>query len=261
MEKSQRIAPNRIAFDKDSKTDELRIVAGTNGNYDVVQGKRAKELIVTADEGVVNIKSKSKFLWTTDDVKVKDKDGNIIKVESTKEGISFPAAADTTYLVTVVHKFRVGLIVLLVIAGLVGSTVPKFLSRPPEPAVVEAPVGNFKVGAKQEQAAAEETPEEAKTITFSGYGTYTVSKDAPNVELSNPEGNFVNMQFTLTDDLTGDVIARTNLVAPGNYVYANVMEYYKDKTGEFDVTVNISTYTDDGQQMNGVNEAMKLIIE
>ena len=124
----------------------------------------------------------------------------------------------------------------------------------------QTPIGNFEVGGKREEPVVEKEPEEVEYITFSGFGKFEVSKDAPNVELSNPEGNSVDMVFTLTDKATGDLIARTGKVHSGEYVYVNVMDYYSEKGSHF-VTVNIETMNEDNVPMNGLNQEMEIIVK
>lgn len=126
--------------------------------------------------------------------------------------------------------------------------------------VQQTPQGNFEVGGKREEPVVEKEPEEVEYITFSGFGKFEVSADAPNVELSNPEGNPVDMIFTLTDKATGDVIARTGKVHSGEYVYVNVMDYYSEK-GSYFVTVNIETMNEDNVPMNGLNQEMEIVVK
>lgn len=128
------------------------------------------------------------------------------------------------------------------------------------PGQEQTPIGNFEVGGKREEPVVEKEPEEVEYITFSGFGKFEVSKDAPNVELSNPEGNSVDMVFTLTDKATGDLIARTGKVHSGEYVYVNVMDYYSEKGSHF-VTVNIETMNEDNVPMNGLNQEMEIIVK
>ena len=257
------VTPDKFSVDKDSKTDDLRITVNKNSNLSVVQGKRAKQTVVSVENNCVYIQPKSKLFWTTSEVIVKDRDGNSVKVASEKGVYRFAAVSGASYYVTVVHRF--GFIFLLLFGLLAASCilVPAVLSDPSDPAepVDRTPQGTFVVGGKREEPIPEPTEKDVPTITFSGYGRFTVSKKKTDVEFSNPANNFVNMQFTLIDDLTGDVVARTGLVPPGNYVYVNVMEYYKDQKGEFSTSVQIDTFTNDGRQMNGMAEKMVLVIE
>ena len=69
------------------------------------------------------------------------------------------------------------------------------------------------------------------------------------------------MVFTLSDEDSGEIIARTAKVAAGNYVYVNVLNHYK-VPGTYDVEVAISTYdSQSGAQMNGMNQQMELVIK
>lgn len=125
---------------------------------------------------------------------------------------------------------------------------------------LDSPIGNFQVS--DEQYTDDDVKEEEKpTVTFDGYGTYTVTADKPNVELKNPEVNFVDMVFTLTDKETGEIIVRTDKVAAGNFVYVNVMDFYKEQ-GVYDVLINISAYdSETGTQLNGLSHEMELTVK
>lgn len=102
---------------------------------------------------------------------------------------------------------------------------------------------------------------ETPTITFAGYGKYIVNKEYPAVELKNPERNFVNMVFTLTDEATGEVIARTGNVPAGKYAYVNVMDFYKEP-GTYTVLINVATFdAETGESMNGMNQKMEVTVE
>ena len=127
--------------------------------------------------------------------------------------------------------------------------------------VIEQPVGNFEVSDNQkEKEEVEKVPSEIPTITFAGYGKYSVSADRPSVELKNPDVNFVDMVFTLTDKASGELIARTGKVAAGEFVYVNVMDFYKE-SGVYDVQVSISTFdSETGTPMNGMNQEMEIVV-
>lgn len=125
--------------------------------------------------------------------------------------------------------------------------------------MADTPFGNFEVGGKRDNKAEEET-DGVEYITFSGFGKYEVSAEYPNVELSNPEGNICDMIFTLSDKETGDVIARTGKVAAGDYVYVNVVDYYT-QPGTYIVTVNIESYGEDGNPMNGLDQEMEVTVK
>lgn len=118
------------------------------------------------------------------------------------------------------------------------------------------PFGNFFVGDRQteEVTTTETEPLEIPTITFAGQGTCDVSAEQPYIELENPEINFVDMVFTLTDKDTGEMIARTDKVAPGKFAYVDLHTYYGEP-GTYTVSVLISTYhTETGAAMNGMQQ-------
>lgn len=157
----------------------------------------------------------------------------------------------------------IGVLILIIILLLLSSYGSETVANNPvsnEP-VIEEPIGNFEVSDEQQKQEVIEEPEgEIPTITFAGYGKYSVSADNPNVELKNPDGNFVDMVFTLTDKSTGEIIARTGKVAAGEFVYVNVMDFYTEQ-GVYDVAVAISTYdSQSGAQMNGMNQEMEIVI-
>ncbi len=91
-----------------------------------------------------------------------------------------------------------------------------------------------------------------ENITFSGSDKYTVSPSQKEIEMTNPEINQVNFVFTITDTKTGEVIARTGKVAPGQYVYINIYDHFKE-AGSYDVTIDISTFSFAGTQLNGAS--------
>lgn len=151
------------------------------------------------------------------------------------------------------------IVIILLLLRSCGAS-PTGVGTPINQGQEQTPIGNFEVGGKREEPVVEKEPEEVEYITFSGFGKFEVSKDAPNVELSNPEGNSVDMVFTLTDKATGDLIARTGKVHSGEYVYVNVMDYYSEKGSHF-VTVNIETMNEDNVPMNGLNQEMEIIVK
>lgn len=122
-------------------------------------------------------------------------------------------------------------------------------------------IGNFDIFDEQQTKPTPDDDKTIPTITFAGYGKYTVSAEYPSVELKNPKGNFVDMVFTLTDQESGELIARTNKVPAGKYVYVNVMDFYK-KAGVYTVLIKVSTFdAKTGVQMNGINQKMEVTIK
>ena len=158
----------------------------------------------------------------------------------------------------------IGILIIVVILLLLRSCGTEQVVNPPisnEP-IIEEPVGNFEVsGEKKEEGTVEKENTETPTITFAGYGKYIVSADKPTVEFHNPEGNFVDMVFTLKDKSTGKVIARTDKVQSGKYVYVNVMDFFSEK-GTYNVLISVSTYDNEsGAQMNGMEQEMQIIVK
>ena len=49
-------------------------------------------------------------------------------------------------------------------------------------------------------------------IKFAGYGQYEVSKEQPNIELSNPDVNFTDFVFTVKDSESKKLIGKTDKV-------------------------------------------------
>ena len=157
----------------------------------------------------------------------------------------------------------IGILVVVIILLLLrscgsGQVVDTPVSNEP---VIEQPVGNFEVSDKQhEREEVEPVPVDDRTITFAGYGKYTISADKPTVEMKKPDVNFVNMVFTLTDKASGELIARTGNVAPGEFVYVNIMDFYKT-AGTYNVEIVISTFdSETGTPMNGMNQEMEVLV-
>ncbi len=126
---------------------------------------------------------------------------------------------------------------------------------------IDDPFGTFEVVDTKQQKVTEESVgfDPNATITFAGYGKFRVTDKNPKVELSNPEINTVDMVFTLMDNKTGEVIARTGKVAPGKFVYIDVVKYYKEK-GTYRINIVTDTYhVDSGAQMNGMNQEMEVV--
>lgn len=160
-------------------------------------------------------------------------------------------------------KSRLIIIIILIfalIAGLGAMFVPGSNGRP---IIEDLPIiGDIDIF--DEQQTRPTTPKdetEVPTITFAGYGKYTVTPDYPAVEVKNPEGNFVDMVFTLTDEATGEIIARTGKIPAGKFGYIDVMEFYKE-AGVYTVLINVATYdAQSGAQMNGINQKMEVTVK
>ena len=156
-------------------------------------------------------------------------------------------------------KSRLLIIILLLGIGL-GLLLPMIGSG--DAPVVDLPIiGEITIGDQQTRPVETKPTEEVPTITFAGYGKYTVTEEYPSVELKNPEGNFVDMVFTLTDQATGEVIARTGRVPSGKFAYVNVMDFYTE-AGVYTVLINVATFdAESGAQMNGINQKMEVTVQ
>lgn len=155
------------------------------------------------------------------------------------------------------------LIILLIILLMCGMLFVAYKNL--NPAVidkVQQSIGNFDIFDEQQTTEpSKDDNQSVPTIKFAGYGKYTVSAKQPKVELHNPKVNFVDMVFTLTDEKSGELIARTDKVPAGKYVYVNVVDFYK-KAGVYTVLINVSTFdAKTGVQMNGINQKMEVTIK
>lgn len=151
------------------------------------------------------------------------------------------------------------LIIIILLLGLalgIGLCIPGV-----DTPVVDLPIiGDIVIGDQQTKPVETTPTEEVPTITFAGYGKYTVNEEYPSIEVKNPESNFVDMVFTLTDQATGEVIARTGRVAAGKYAYVNVMDFYTE-AGVYTVLINVATFdAETGAQMNGINQKMEVTV-
>jgi len=164
-------------------------------------------------------------------------------------------------LTAVIIAFVVIVIIILLLIKACGNGSHSSLGTG-NPPTIDDPYGTFEIYDTQQPKQTEDKvgfDEEVPTITFSGYGTYSVTDKNPSVELRNPSVNFVDMVFTLIDVKSGKMIARTGKVAPGKFLYVNMVDFYKEK-GSYKVQVLTSTYhTETGEQMNGMNQEMEIV--
>ena len=122
-------------------------------------------------------------------------------------------------------------------------------------------IGDIVVGDQQTRPTKPTDENGNPTITFAGYGKYTITDEYPSVELKNPAGNFVDMVFTLTDEATGEIIARTGRVPAGKYAYVDVLDFYTTD-GVYTILINIATFdAETGAQMNGMNQRMEVTVD
>ena len=148
------------------------------------------------------------------------------------------------------------LILCLVVPSLVG------MSGKNDPAIDLPAIGDVSIGEQQTRPTTPPVEQgDVPTITFAGYGKYTVNSEYPAVEVKNPEGNFVDMIFTLTDQDSGEIIARTEKVPAGKFAYVDVVKFY-GKPGTYTVLINVATFdAQTGEQMNGINQKMEVTVE
>ncbi len=119
--------------------------------------------------------------------------------------------------------------------------------------------GEWIIGGKRPEGT-QDTSIVPSNITFSGNDRYTVSPSNKEIELSNPEGNQANLVFTVKDTRTGEVIAKTARLSPGQYVYINIYDHFK-KAGSYDITVEISAFSYAGTQLNGASARAVLTVK
>ena len=176
--------------------------------------------------------------------------------------------ADNKENVYVEVKSRLPLILLIIIGILalcliVPSIVGLIGGGQSNPSIDLPAIGDVDISDEQQTRPTNPpTPEgEVPTITFAGYGKYTVNSEYPSVEMKNPEGNFVDMIFTLTDEASGEIIARTNKVPAGKFAYVDVVKFYGEP-GTYTILINVATFdAQTGEQMNGINQKMEVTVE
>lgn len=100
-----------------------------------------------------------------------------------------------------------------------------------------------------------------ESITIPGYAAITVSSDSPTVQLINPDGNTVNMVYTIS--YNDDIIYETDGAVPaGKAVEADFYQLFDGKAGSYDLTFQISTYDiTTNQPCNGATQAVTLTIQ
>lgn len=95
---------------------------------------------------------------------------------------------------------------------------------------------------------------EASGIKIPGYGELTIGKDAGEFQMSlvNPEGNPCYFKYTLEIPETSEVLYDSDLIEPGKAITKFAVENLPEK-GDYDLYINISTYSLDGslESMNG----------
>lgn len=201
-----------------------------NEKFDFIRESNGNEI------GCMKPKRKAWFSYTKGYVEIDDAPNVFVEVKS-------------RLLIIIILLLGIGLGLLLPIIG--AGDAP----------VVNLPIiGDIVIGDQQTRPVETTPTEEVPTITFAGYGKYTVTEEYPSIEVKNPEGNFVDMVFTLTDQATGEIIARTGKVPAGKYAYVNVMDFYTE-AGVYTVLINVATFdAETGAQMNGINQKMEVTV-
>jgi len=124
-----------------------------------------------------------------------------------------------------------------------------------------SPFGIFSIFDSSQNGKEEVEEKTKQQISFYGYGKCKVSKNRPAIELYNPRENSVKMVFTLSDAKSGELIARTDEVAPGKYVYVDVVSFYRAH-GTYNVNIDTSTIdAETGMEMNGMHQEMEVTIQ
>lgn len=132
-----------------------------------------------------------------------------------------------------------------------------------DPATRPDPQGDFQVGDRIERVEEDPDPASENTggnIVFTGYGKATVSEKNPSIELTNPAENHVDFVFTVADKATGEVIAVTDSIPPGQYAYVNVLEHFRGTVGGV-LTINIATFAADNTPRSGLNSEVEIEIK
>lgn len=171
--------------------------------------------------------------------------------------------ADNKNNIFVEVKSRLLIIILLLLGIGLGIGLLCIPGGSGQPIIDDLPIiGDIGIFDEQQTRPTEPKDEtEVPTITFAGYGKYTVNAEYPSVELKNPENNFVDMVFTLTDQTTGEIIARTGKVPAGKFAYVDVMKFYQE-AGVYTVLINVATFdAETGKQMNGINQKMEVTVQ
>ncbi len=99
--------------------------------------------------------------------------------------------------------------------------------------------------------------ENQDSITIPGYGDLVLTEKSPNVAFSNPAENTVYLIYTFTNADTGEQIAQTKAIKPGNQAVLNLRDLLN--TRETKVTVAISTYDINTQvECNGAVQTINI---
>ncbi len=170
---------------------------------------------------------------------------------------------EDTYVVALRPRFLLWWLLGLVLVALIALLVFRFGLTNPDTrpdAQGDALVGDRIERVEEDTDPAPEVEKLQDSIAFSGYGKALVSEKNPYIELTNPEVNFVDFVFTVADKATGEVIAVTESVAPGEYAYVNVMDHFRGTSGGF-VMITVATFASDNTPRSGFNAEVEIEIK
>lgn len=108
-----------------------------------------------------------------------------------------------------------------------------------------------------------QSSENSTGIKVPGYPDITISSESDNIPITllNPKDNPCNFKFTLVLEETGEELASTGLVKPGDAVNGVDLQEMIPK-GEYTLLINISTYDlKTGASMNGAQVKTNLTSE
>ena len=238
----------------------VKVVRDEHGEYDMMFSPKAIKRNISArikeDRCVVSFKdSKIKL----NKLKAYDRKNKEVAVRvDTKAGeLSFACTEQGEYCVREKRPFLIialpGILTLGVILALL------FVHPGHAPVIQDDPSGAYSIGEQRVKTMDEIA--ESDTITFAGRGAYIVSADAPDIELRNPEENFINMRFLVKDHESGTEIAYTDTIAPGQYVYVNIYDFYKDCKGQHKIDIGNEAYDAEGFGLNGANSTADITVK
>lgn len=87
---------------------------------------------------------------------------------------------------------------------------------------------------------------EVETVDFAGFSSLYTFSEGDNFYISNPDGNTVYDEFTITDT-KGNELYKSDLVPPGEYVAIDPYEVFKEN---ITINIHIKTYDKDSYDNN-----------
>lgn len=154
------------------------------------------------------------------------------------------------------------LLLLLIFRGLANGVIKEENSKILEFASkIDFPLEYKVLKVKEEKNIKKEEIEvDKRTITYSGSGRYEISEENPYIVLSNPENNFVDMEFEIKDLDRDVLLLKTDKIIAGEYLYVNVYNFYKT-VGVYHISIDIASYDhENGEEKNGMHEEAEIIV-